>query len=542
MSGGWTRRECLALAGAAAGLGCRRRPELTIPPGEIAGAGAARGHRLRDRGELALPKDAPRWTTEVAIVGAGAAGLCAAWRLIGGGVDELLVVELEDAAGGTARSGRFGELAFPWGAHYVAVPRRDQPAMVRLLSELGAFEGEDAAGEPIAAEALLVRDPEERLYHRGRWTEGLLLPGGDAEDRRQLRAFEAEVARWAEARDSRGRRAFTLPVSRCSDDAEVAALDRITMAEWMAQRGLVGARLRWWVDYACRDDYGATAAQISAWAGLFYFASRMFRGASAPLITWPEGNGRLIAHLLQVVLQRKERLRTGWTALSVRPQAGGVEVILADPGGTLAAIEAQKVILATPVRISGALFEPWRREPPPHLEHFRSGAWLVANLLLRDRPVVRGFPLAWDNVIYDGRGLGYVVSTHQQGRDRGPTVFSYYLPLLDDDPREARRALEAMSHQDGARLVLQDLVRAHPDLPPLVERLDWIRWGHAMIRPVPGLTFGPARKAAAAPRGGVHFAHSDLSGVALFEEALDQGVRAAEEILVDLGRGAESWR
>ena len=33
-----------------------------------------------------------------------------------------------------------------------------------------------------------------------------------------------------------------------------------------------------------------------------------------------------------------------------------------------------------------------------------------------------------------------------------------------------------------------------------------------------------------APRGKIHFAHTDLSGVALFEEAFDHGLRAAREI------------
>ena len=76
-----------------------------------------------------------------------------------------------------------------------------------------------------------------------------------------------------------------------------------------------------------------------------------------------------------------------------------------------------------------------------------------------------------------------------------------------------------------------DLGRAHPDLPGLVERLDVMRWGHAMVRPRPGFVWGRARREAAKPVAGVHFAHSELSGLALFEEAFYHGVRAAEEVL-----------
>ncbi|KUY74113.1 hypothetical protein WS46_25270 [Burkholderia sp. RF4-BP95] len=55
--------------------------------------------------------------------------------------------------------------------------------------------------------------------------------------------------------------------------------------------------------------------------------------------------------------------------------------------------------------------------------------WLVSNFLLDGMPAEEaGVPLAWDNVVYDGAGLGYVVSTHQQIRMSPPTrsVFSAY--------------------------------------------------------------------------------------------------------------------
>ena len=50
-----------------------------------------------------------------------------------------------------------------------------------------------------------------------------------------------------------------------------------------------------------------------------------------------------------------------------------------------------------------------------------------------------------------------------------------------------------------------------------------------MIRPRPGFVWSDARRRAAEPHGAIHFANTDLSGVALFEEALHHGVRAAEE-------------
>jgi hypothetical protein len=61
-----------------------------------------------------------------------------------------------------------------------------------------------------------------------------------------------------------------------------------------------------------------------------------------------------------------------------------------------------------------------------------------------------------------------------------------------------------------------------------------MRWGHAMISPRPQFIWSEARRNASRPFGDIHFAHSDLSGVALFEEAFFHGVRAADEVLAVL--------
>src|SRR5205814_1888606 len=147
-----------------------------------------------------------------------------------------------------------------------------------------------------------------------------------------LESLHAEIRRLVAWRDGRGRRAFAIPVATGSDDAEITALDRISIGEWMDARGLRSPRLRWMVDYACRDDYGSRAAHTSAWAGLFYFAARMGHpgGQTRPLLTWPEGNGRLIAHLHGRV---RENVRLGTTAAALEPHAAGVRVVTIDRDG-----------------------------------------------------------------------------------------------------------------------------------------------------------------------------------------------------------------
>jgi hypothetical protein len=281
---------------------------------------------------------------------------------------------------------------------------------------------------------------------------------------------------------------------------------------------------------------------VSAWAGLFYFASRVRAPGedSAPLVTWSEGNGRLVAHLAGVL---GARVQPGWTVVDVDPGEAAVRVIALDRDGAPVAWEAERVVLAVPQFVAARLLRPWReRGAPAHVAAFSYGAWVVVNLALRDRPRGRGFPLAWDNVVRDSDALGYVIATHQEGRDHGPTVLTWYRPLLDDDPKRARQRLYDGDRVHWARVALEDLARVHPELPGLCTRADVARWGHAMVRPSPGLISGGALAAARRPFGAVHFAHTELSGVALFEEALDHGVRAGEEVLAGIAVAAPSWR
>jgi phytoene dehydrogenase-like protein len=461
-----------------------------------------------------MPAD---WTSiDLVIVGAGVAGLAAAWRLN----RNALVLELEEVAGGTARSGSSRVSRYPWGAHYVVAPMAEDSALIELLREMSII---DSSGE--VAEQYLVRDPQERLFYRGRWYEGLYLAAGASnDDLRQFHAFEQEMQRWSAWRDAKGRRAFAIPTALGSDDAEVMALDRMSMRQWLDARGWHSPRLRWYVEYACRDDYGSLLDDTSAWAGIFYFAARIESPdkRSEPMITFPEGNGRLVAHLA-----KSARIDTGWLVTSLIPTESGVDVVaLSRDGRHLRGIHAKQVIFAAPQFIAARVIRGFDRD----VRDFTYGSWLVANLTLRDRPQSTGFPLAWDNVMYDSPSLGYVVATHQSDVDYGPTVLTYYYAFSDRDPRVSRERLLSANRDQWAEVVLSDLSRAHHEIRDLAERLDIMRWGHAMIRPRPGFIGGAARRVAREPFRNIHFANCDLSGVALFEESLWHGVRAAEEV------------
>jgi hypothetical protein len=283
------------------------------------------------------------------------------------------------------------------------------------------------------------------------------------------------------------------------------------------------------VDYACRDDFGCRAADVSAWSGIHYFASR---GEDAAVLTWPEGNGWLVARLCE---RLREQIRTDALVYSIVSEPSRAIVHAFDPrAGRTTRIVAERVIFAAPKHtLPYLLGEGANRHSVGDFEY---APWMVANLTLRSLPrEPRGAPLCWDNVIHDSDSLGYVVATHQSLRSHvDETVFTYYLPLTGADPTRERRRLLDTPWSVWAERVLSDLAKPHPEIRELVSRLDVWRWGHAMVRPRPGFLWGEARRRAAEPIGPVHFAHSDLSGFSLFEEAQYRGVGAAEEVLAEL--------
>ena len=518
---GISRRDFVAMMlGAPIAYACRT-PDRATPPGTLIEPGMARAHALIRDGHPVAPT---RWRNhDVVIVGGGVAGLGAAWELRRRGVKDVVVLELDDVSGGTARGGESSVTPYPWGAHYIVAPQAEQTELVALLDEMGAIEGHAPDGTPIVDEALRCREPEERVWHLGRWWEGLYLEAGSAPpDRTDLARFRAEIDRWSGWRDGQGRRAFAIPRSRGSDDPEVTALDKISFATWLDQRKLTSPRLRWLCDYACRDDYALTAAETSAWAGIFYFAARQ-RGpglASQTVVTWPNGNGALVDQLAKTA-----RIEKGVAVLDIADD-GTIQAI--GPDGAFG-IHARSVIVATPSFVANRIVGSRRGSSLGTADY---GAWVVANVHLHERPIERGHgaPPAWDNVFRDSPSLGYVCATHQRGRDRGPTVWTWYYPFSDADPIAVRKRLAGAGYAEWAETIIADLERAHPDARSKIDHIDVAFWGHGMIRPRVGATCAPERLARIAAHGSVHFAHTDLSGIALFEEAFDHGLRAAREI------------
>ena len=550
----------LATAASASWLGYRY---LSRPPSiSVNKVGLPLAHLLRDQQLNAAPSR--EHVCETLILGSGAAALSAAWYLARNGYTNFCLADGLERNGNNAAYAYLGSLKMskanfseaktsasseppliaPSGAHYLAQPSAESSHIRQMLADLDIIEGYNGAGNPIYRDTDLVNAPDERLLINGAWQDGIIPQPHDPDTRR----FFAQIAQLLHARGSDGRKIFAIPIVLSSQDAQWRELDRHTFAQWLAAQGYQSPSLLWYLDYCCRDDYGQGIDQVSAYAGLHYFTAR--GNEHAPVLTWADGLNHLSEALRRhAQIQSRAQLSDTreltfrqpeshpYIATQIDEQNDHVRVTLRHiRTGDTRLIRAQNVICAMPLNIAQRIIQsPQRygfaadfRLPP-------SAPWLISNFVLHSFPAEpKRSELAWDNIVYGSRGLGYVVASHQHIHVAKPghTLFTAYTALNHDSPANVRRQLLAAEPRDLLDIAAQDLLAAYGKrFWQHVAHIGITVRAHAMSAPSAGYLSQPTLLALRQHQSRLHFAHSDLSGYSVFEEAAWWGVEAARRIL-----------
>jgi hypothetical protein len=492
----------------------------------LSGDDSATAHRLR---AMDFPAPGFQEKHKVLILGGGVAGCTAAYTLEKQGFRDYRLIELGHEPGGHARSGRNEVSAYPLGAHYLPIPHASQTDLLEFLQDAGALREWSADGKPQFQDEFLCHDPEDRVFYEGRWFEGLIawqaLAAHEIDD---IRAFMNFVDRVREKKGRDGRRLFAIPLDLSSRDPEWLKLDRMSFADFVRGQGWHSPYLAWYLDYCCRDDYGCGWQDASAWAGLHYFAAREAeRGEGTSILTWPEGNAWLIRQLMKRSL---DRFVSDTLIFRIEKKGSGFVVDGWQTGtGRALRWEAEALIVALPRFVVQRLLP----EHAPPVGACSYAPWMVANCTVDRLPETVGAALAWDNVPFGSASLGYVVATHQRlQRFAGASVLSSYWPLSAQKPDLARMIAGLRELRDWEHLVLADLEHMHPGISPTVRVMDFWLWGHGMIRPTAGYIWGAARaRMQGEDQANLVFAHTDRSGISIFEEAFARGREAALRIL-----------
>jgi hypothetical protein len=444
----------------------------------------------------------------VVVVGAGLAGLAAAWALR---PRRVLVLELDDRIGGTAATGESELGPFPLAAHYEhELPTYFDADIIRMHQELGIVRREPRGGlYPFVDEQLLV----EKNRH-----EQFLDADGDLHGDVWNLLAEPEHRTLTERLAS-----FIgqMPLPARLAAPELKALDGLTFAAWARREGLaIPPRVRLALDTGFRSDYGGNSEQVSAFAGLHYLTCRPYLTAEPRTLSPPEGLAYFAQRLLAQTPSAEVRLHH--LVRRIVDRDDHVEILALDVERKVARwIDAQAVVFAAPKKSLKWIF-------PADAHLFRRNvyaAWIVVTMQMKQLPERE--LLYWSNGIYDPKQLYVGVTWANHHRPEDPPLLGHYIvyppgrayhvPALIDRPhRIVRFCLEQLRALVG-RDVSADVARV------IIQKL-----GHAMPTPVPGTLFGDANAGRSSAR--VVYAGVDTGRLPLLVEAFDSGLDAARRV------------
>ncbi len=494
-----------------------------------------RGHRLRSG---AFPAFSEEIKINTLILGGGVSGLATAYGLSKKGKNDYRLLELHDHVGGNSLGGKNEVTSYPLGAHYLPIANNHNQALIDFLHEEKIITHFDERGLPHYKEEYLCADPDERLYLDGYWQKGLIpFATLSEEERSEIKAFLDQMEHYKTLKGSDNRYVFDIPISQCSTDENYIHLDNISFFDWLQSNGWKTAPLHWFVDYSCRDDYGTSSKDTSAWAGIHYFSSRKAKASNAEsdeILTWPEGNYFLVKKLSSFIL--KENIQTGCIIYDVQETQEHVIVeYFDDIQQRSIRVIAQQVVYALPLFLLKYMKSDWAKNIYQKTEKQTYAPWMVANLYCNKMPIPElGAPLSWDNVIAYSDSLGYVNSNHQKLESRTKElVLTYYKAFADSDPQASRKKLHEANADQLTEDLLYELQKVHPDIREIVDEVEIQLWGHAMARPTVGELWGHriSRNKILNECRRVQFVHTDVSGISIFEEAFDNAMRAVNHIL-----------
>ena len=492
---------------------------------KITGTNYVLGHKL-------WAKDFPKPTEEIRIkyliVGSGISGLSACRYLNKHNEKDFLLVEMENHLGGNASSGENRFSKFPLGAHYLPIPNKEDLELIEFLKECKIYLGDDKNGLPILDDEQLTFPKEERLFFKNEWQNDLIPQNGiSSKTKEEFNRFFKMMDEFRIKKDTSGKYWFDIPLDKSSQETEARNLDKITFENWLQLNDFHFYELLWLLDYSCKDDYGLGLKFVSAWAGIHYFAGRKNNWATNrhdQVFTWPEGNARLAKYLSQSV---GDKYLKSHLIFDIKTDNENVEILAFDnQSKKTKKIIAEKVLFATPQFVNQHIFKD------RHFKNFNYVPWLLATFTLKNE-FGGAEELAWDNVIFGTEGLGYI-NDQQQNLNQivDEKVITYYRSFSTDDCKKARRQLYNLKEEELKNLVLDDLKIAHPEIENFIIDIQFHKLGHGMISPVPDFIFGEEKELAKKSIDDkIFFAHTDLSGISIFEEAFHQGIRAAKEMI-----------
>ncbi|UII33098.1 NAD(P)-binding protein [Fulvivirga ulvae] len=457
------------------------------------------GHLLLKSKDFPLQRISP---VETLIVGGGISGMSAACKLKN---NDFLLCELSDNLGGSSSADSFNGNFFSQGAHYdYAYPKNYGPEVLSLLEELNIIEFLPWT------ETWSFKDHQHLIKHRRKnqcYSDGNfrhdVIP--NEEQKKQLiNIMEPYIDE------------MVLP-TRLIDPAyqhfnDISLLDFVT-GKMPVDEGFIRG-----LDYYMKDDYGAGCKQVSALAGIHYFACRPYYSESVELFSPPEGNHYFIKKMKRFV--GEEQLLTSHMISAINKSKNGFEVQIIDVKQQLIKVVQVKNIIYAGQKHALKYIYP---EAAPLFRENTYAPWMVVNMVVSDSPLPAvGY---WQNEMLteDESFMGFVDSRSQQPTSNGQRILSAYYCLTPS------LRTDLVNVENNKMKIAEVTIRRISEyfgvsVAEHVHKVFIKAMGHAMPIPSPGYLFKDKNNIRTEKN--LVFAGVDNSRLPLLFEAIDSGITA----------------
>lgn len=430
------------------------------------------------------------------IAGGGVAGLAAAWKYR---AENYRLFELSDRFGGTASSQSFQGIDICQGAHYdLDYPDYYGEEVLQLLEHVGAIEYQSwkKSWSFVDRQHLIPATRRQQCFQNGK-IRADVIPEGPQKNRflEIISPFLGEMK---------------LPTRLIS--RELAYLDQQNFVDFLSGKMEVDDSFKRYLDYHMMDDYGGTADQVSALAGIHYFMCRPYYREPVSLFSPPMGNDYFVRKMMAQL--DAEKLQKRQLVSSVEKKGAGFSVEVLDIEQKVVRIyQSERVVYAGQKHALKYVF-------PEEYELFANNSyapWMVINFITDQQSGQYGY---WQNEYLgkDPSFLGFIDSSVQDRASLNQNrVLTAYYCLKPED----RKVLKTIP-ENKDRIVSETLEKIHAFLGSKLQvKQAFIKvMGHAMPIPSPGYLFKEQKPSL------LSYAGVDTGRLPLLFDALDSGLQA----------------
>lgn len=441
--------------------------------------------------------------TKFLIVGGGIAGMTAAFQLRN---KDFLLFELSNLLGGSSAGSNYQDVPLCHGAHYdLSYPSYYGQETLSMLEELKiiGFSEFSNSWNFVDKKYLIPKNIESQTFALDTFRKDV-LPDGSAkiEFIELMKSFSGKM-----------------PMPTRLIDSNLYYLNDITFLEWLKQKISLNQAFIEGLDYHMKDDYGAGTDQVSALAGIHYFACRPYYSKPVELFSPPEGNSYFINKIYDQL--PTEHVFTSHLVKRILETEGGFDVDVVDAvRREVIKVACDKIIYAGHKHSLKFIFPR-----DYHLFHKTQYApWVVVNIIIKKPWVKEAF---WQNEILsdDTSLLGFVDSKAQFSNNEQNRVFTVYFCFKPEE-REMMSLIEDRKHVFIAQVLSHLEKYFNKAIENQIEKVVIKQMGHAMPIPIQGYLFNDANDLRS--NKNLVYAGVDNGRLPLLFEAIDSGISAIE--------------